>query len=152
MIPCYDRIADFARSVGARIVSVDTDGDCRLLAPVFREHGINMMFPFEVQAGCDILEYRRLYPDLGIMGGLDKRALADSKAAIDREVERAAQMAAQGRYIPGFDHLIPPDASWANYLYAVERLREVCYGVGTPLLRPDTCNRTPARGVSTYQK
>jgi hypothetical protein len=126
MMPCYDRIADFARSVGARIVSVDTDGDCSQLVPIFREHGINMMFPFEAQAGNDILEYRRLYPDLGIMGGLDKRALADSKTVVDWEIGRAARMAAQGRYIPGFDHLIPPDVPWENYRYAAERMRAVC--------------------------
>jgi hypothetical protein len=37
-------------------------------------------------------------------------------------------MVRQGRYIPGFDHLIPPDASWDNYRYAAERLKDVCYG------------------------
>jgi uroporphyrinogen decarboxylase len=126
MMPCYDRIAEFARAVGARIVSMDSDGDVRQLVPIFHAHGVNMIFPFEVQAGCDVLEYRRLYPRLGIMCGLDKRALADSRAAVDREVERAEQMIASGRYIPGFDHLIPPDVPWELYRYAVERLKAAC--------------------------
>jgi uroporphyrinogen decarboxylase len=128
MMPCYDRIADFARSAGVRLISVDTDGDCAELVPIMMEHGINVFLPFEVQAGNDILEYRHKYPELGIIGGLDKRALAASKADIDKEVEKAREMCKFGRYIPGFDHLIPPDVPWENYQYAAERLKEVCYG------------------------
>lgn len=126
MMPCYDRIAAFAREAGARIVSVDSDGDVRHLVPVMMRHGINMMFPFEVQAGCDVLRYREQYPTLGIMGGLDKRALARGRGAVDGEVERAAKMCRSGRYIPAFDHLIPPDVPWSNFAYAAERIREVC--------------------------
>ncbi|MCL4505941.1 MAG: hypothetical protein M1140_07965 [Chloroflexi bacterium] len=130
MMPCYDRITDFARANSARIVSVDTDGDCRQLIPIFLEHGVNMMFPFEVQAGNDVRDFRREYPQLGIMGGLDKRALAATHADIDAEVDKAAEMVRYGRYIPSFDHLIPPDVPWRNYLYAAGRLRKVCYGDG----------------------
>lgn len=128
MMPCYDRIADFAKSVGARIVSVDTDGNCSELVPLMMQHGVNMFFPFEAQAGNDLLKYRELYPDLGIVGGLDKRALAGTRDDIDKEVEKAAKMVALGRYVPGFDHLIPPDVPWDNYRYAALRLKEVCYG------------------------
>jgi uroporphyrinogen decarboxylase len=128
MMPQYDRIVCFAREAGVRVVSVDTDGDCSELVPVMMNHGVNMFFPFEVQAGNEIRDYRRRYPELGIMGGLDKRALAGRREDVDREVERAAAMVRQGRYIPGFDHLIPPDASWDNYRYAAERLKDVCYG------------------------
>jgi len=127
MMPCYDRIAAFARSAGVRIISVDTDGDCSQLVPLMMEHGITVFLPFEVQAGNDVLVYRRLYPELGIIGGLDKRALAGTREDINHEVHRAEQMAREGRYIPGFDHLIPPDVPWANYCYAAERMQEVCY-------------------------
>lgn len=127
MMPCYDRVAAFARRAGARVVSVDTDGMCAQLVPVMAAHGVNVFFPFEVQAGNDILAYRRRYPELGIWGGLDKRALALDRAAIDREVGRARAMLAQGRYLPGFDHLIPPDVPWENFRYAAERLREACH-------------------------
>ena len=129
MMPCYDRIAAFARAHGVRVVSVDTDGDCSQLVPIFMRHGINMIFPFEVQAGNDIRDYRRQYPTLGIMHGLDKRALAGSLADVDREVEKAATMIPLGRYIPGFDHLIPPDAKWENFRYAAEQIRELCHSL-----------------------
>lgn len=128
MMPSYDRIVDFGRSVGVRIFSVDSDGDCSELVPIMMAHGINMFFPFEVQAGNDVREYRGLYPTLGINGGLDKRALAADKAAVDIEIERARQMIPKGRYIPTFDHLIPPDASWENFRYAAEEIKKLCYG------------------------
>ncbi len=128
MMPAYDRIVSFARAHGVRIVSVDTDGDCRQLIPIFMEHGVNMMFPFEVQAGNDVRDFRRQYPSLGIMGGLDKRALAGIKADVDGEVQKAAEMVQHGRYVPAFDHLIPPDATWENFSYAVQEVKRVCYG------------------------
>jgi hypothetical protein len=89
-------------------------------------HGVNVFFPFEVQAGNDILAYRRRYPTLGIMCGLDKRALAGTRADVDREVAKTAAMVKQGRYVPGFDHLIPPDATWDNFRYAATRIKELC--------------------------
>ena len=127
MMPCYDRIVAFAKAHGVRLVSMDTDGDCSQLVPVFMKHGVNMMFPFEVQAGNDIREYRRRYPTLGMMFGLDKRCLAGTLADVDREVAKAAAMVKLGRYVPGFDHLIPPDARWDNFRYAAEQLKRICY-------------------------
>ena len=126
MMPCYDRIVGFARSHGVRVVSVDTDGDCSQLVPVMMKHGINMFFPFEVQAGNDVREYRRQYPKLGIMGGLDKRALAGTTADVDRELAVAEAMVRYGRYVPGFDHLIAPDAKWENYRYAALQMQRIC--------------------------
>lgn len=130
MMPCYDRIHDFAQAHGVRMISVDTDGDCRQLIPPMMEHGVNMLFPFEVQAGNDVRAFRRQYPTLGIMGGLDKRALAANIADVDREVAKAAEMVQAGGYVPGFDHLIPPDARWENYCHAAHEIKRVCYGNG----------------------
>ena len=135
MMPCYDRIRDFAVARGVRVVSVDTDGDCGELVPLMMCHGVNMFFPFEAQAGNDILEYRRLYPELGIMGGLDKRCLARSADAVDLEVARCAEMLRHGRYVPGFDHLIPPDAQWHLYKRVAEAVRELCDHNGGELCR-----------------
>lgn len=126
MMPCYDRIVAFARAHGVRLVSVDTDGDCSELVPLMMKHGINMFFPFEVQAGNDIRAYRRQHPQLGIMCGLDKRCLAETPAAVEREIERCAAMVKLGRYVPGFDHLIPPDAKWELFRQAAVGIKRVC--------------------------
>jgi hypothetical protein len=69
---------------------------------------------------------RRRYPELGIIGGLDKRALASDRHAIDREAAKAEWMIPRGRYVPGFDHLIPPDVPWESFRYAAERIRGLC--------------------------
>lgn len=127
MMPCYDRIAARARALGIEFISVDTDGDCSELVAVMTRHGVNVFYPFEVQAGNDIRQYRKQYPDLAIWGGLDKRCLAGSLDDVDRELAKAAAMVRLGRYIPGFDHLIPPDARWANYRYAVTALKDICW-------------------------
>ena len=64
---------------------------------------------------------------LGIMHGLDKRALAGTLADVDREVEKAAAMIPRGRYVPGFDALITPAAKWDNFRYAAEQIRTLCH-------------------------
>jgi len=128
MMPCYDRISASAKRAGVRVMSVDTDGDCSELVPIFMKHGVNLIFPFEVQAGNDIREYRRKYPELGIMGGLDKRALAGTKEDIEPEIQKVRDMVKYGRYIPCFDHHIPPDVPWENFKYAALRIKDICYG------------------------
>lgn len=133
MMPSYDRISAFAREHEVRLVSVDTDGDPSQLVPVMTRHGVTAMFPFEVAAGCDVFEFRRLHPTLGIWGGLDKRALTLGRHAIDHEMERAAGMIRLGRFIPMFDHLIPPDVAWPEFEYAMRRLKGVCCEVKPPM-------------------
>jgi len=70
---------------------------------------------------------QRRYPTLGIMGGIDKRALAHGPAAIDAELARIRPAIARGRYIPALDHLIPDDVSWSNYCYYAEALRKLIF-------------------------
>lgn len=130
MMPCYDRVAAFASEAGVRVMSVDSDGDVSEIVPIFMEHGVNLIYPFEVQAGSDILAYRRSYPGLGILGGLDKRALAAGKRAIDTEIDKAREMVKSGRYIPCYDHHIPPDVPWDNFVYSARKLKDVCYEAG----------------------
>lgn len=121
--PCYRRIRDFARAHDIGVVSVDTDGDPQALVPGMIASGVTYLWPFEVAAGCDVARIRADYPRLGMMGGIDKRALAAGPAAIDRELARVAPVIAQGRYIPALDHLVPDDVSWDHYCYYADALR-----------------------------
>ena len=68
-------------------------------------------------------EWQKKYPNLAFMGGIDKRALAQGKEAIDRELERIRPAVQRGRYIPDLDHLVPDDVSWENYCYYAESLK-----------------------------
>ena len=126
MMPCYDRISAFAQTHGVRVVSMDSDGDVSQLLPLMTAHGVNAVMPFEVQAGSDVLAYRQRYPDLGIMYGLDKRALTVAGPALERELERCRAMLTGGRYLPGFDHLIPDDVPWEHFRRAALAIRDLC--------------------------
>ena len=66
---------------------VDTDGFCDPVIPLYRELGLDFMSPFEAASGCDVVRTGREYPDLRILGGVDKRELAKGKDAIDRMVD-----------------------------------------------------------------
>ncbi|HIJ64607.1 MAG TPA: hypothetical protein HPP77_01545 [Candidatus Hydrogenedentes bacterium] len=129
MGPQYRRIKAFAERCGIPVLSVDTDGDPDLIAPAMIDAGVNYLFPMEVAAGCDVNQWRAKYPPLALMGGIDKRALAQGPEAIDAELARVRPALEKGRYIPELDHLIPDDVSWPDYCHYVQRLREL---VGKP--------------------
>ena len=125
MAPNYRKIATFAKEHGIEVVLVDSDGYIHDLAKLMLEGGVTAMYPFEVGAGCDISEVRRRYPTLGIIGGLEKEVMAYDKKDIDKEVKKARRYIQLGRYIPGPDHFVLSNVSWANYRYFMERLRKV---------------------------
>ena len=124
MMPNYIKIAAFAKENDIPIFSLDTDGDCSQLIPLFLESGINLVMPFEVAAGSDIKKYRKAYPDLCIMGGIDKREIAKGPAAIEKELDRIDTMFSGPGYWPAPDHLFHPEISYADFKYFVEALRK----------------------------
>ena len=123
--PCYIRLIDALRSLGVKNFFVDTDGNCESLIPIFMKTGVNGFYPFEVQARMNIEHIREKYPDLIIMGGIDKKALANGKTAIDRELEKVRRMLPKGGYIPYTDHAVPPDVSFDNYSYYCRGLKDI---------------------------
>jgi uroporphyrinogen decarboxylase len=125
MAPYYRRMTAFLTQRGVKIVFVDTDGDCWKLIPEFLQAGVMGMYPFEVNAGMDIVQVRKQYPELLIQGGLDKIKIAQSKEAIDDELgAKLPSLLSQGGYIPFVDHLVPPDVSWDNFRYYRERVSD----------------------------
>jgi len=87
---------------------------------------MDAMSPFEVASGCDVVATGKRYPRLVIKGGLDKRVLAVSKAAIDRHVEGILPaMRARGGYLPTIDHGVPEEVPYANYLHYRKRCLEM---------------------------
>jgi uroporphyrinogen decarboxylase len=107
-------------------VQIDTDGFANPVIPVYQEIGMDVMSPFEVASGSDVVEIGKQYPELVITGGIDKRILAESKAAIDREVERILPvMRERGGYIPTCDHGVPEEVPYENYLHYRKRCVEL---------------------------
>ncbi len=127
MAPRYKRVTDFLHSRGVDLIFVDSDGDISLLIPLWLECGVNGMWPFEVQAGMDVVELRKEYGrDLLMIGGLDKRALAKGKKETEAEIlKKVPPLIKDGGYIPRPDHSIPPDVSYDNYRYFMEFLQYI---------------------------
>ena len=73
-----------------------------------------------------MVELGQRYPDLVMFGGIDKRVLAHSKAAIDAHLERILPpMRARGGYIPTCDHGVPEEVTLDNYLHYRKRCVEL---------------------------
>jgi uroporphyrinogen decarboxylase len=125
MVPRWKVFTDLLRSNGVPVIFVDCDGNVEEFIPLVLEGGLNGLLPFEVAAGNDIRAVRRRYGrDLLIFGGIDKRALAHGKAAIDEELEtKVRPMLAGSGYFPMLDHYAPPDISFENYLYYKMKLK-----------------------------
>jgi uroporphyrinogen decarboxylase len=131
MVPRYKRVTEFLRGRGVEFISVDSDGDVSLLVPHWLDAGINIVYPFEVQCGMDVAKFRKEYGrDLRMCTGINKRAIAEGPTAIEAELARVAPLIAEGGYIPGPDHSLPPDVSFAQYLYFNERLFELLESLG----------------------
>jgi uroporphyrinogen decarboxylase len=134
MLPCYKRVTEVMHKYGIQVIALDSDGYVDELIPIWLEAGINLIYPLEVASGEDPVALRKKYgKDLLIWGGIDKRVLAVDKAAIRREVlSKTPFLIEQGGWIPGIDHSVPPDASFANYMYYLEVVRAVCEGRPVP--------------------
>ena len=126
LVPAYKKITDVARSHGVEVILVDTDGDCTEIIPGFLKGGVTGIYPFEVQAGMDVKAVREAFPDLQILGGINKREIAAGRERTDTELlKRIPDMIPKGGYIPMFDHQVPPDVSWEDYLYYRRRVAEL---------------------------
>ena len=124
MIPRYQKLIGAARSCGIEAIIVDTDGECRKLIPLFLDVGVDCLMPFEVQAGMDVVAISKEYPELSIMGGIDKRVLAGDRGSIKREVDRVLPFFRErGRFIPTLDHTVPPNVPLENFRWYLECVR-----------------------------
>ena len=125
-LPRYKRVVEFVKARGVKYVSLDSDGDMSSLIPVWLDAGIDTLYPFEAQCGMDVVATRREYGrDLRMWGGINKHALAVGREAIDAELARVRPLVKEGGYVPALDHSMPPDTPFENYLYYMERLREM---------------------------
>jgi uroporphyrinogen-III decarboxylase len=127
MLSPLKRVTAMLHQHGVHTIIIDSDGNNDVLIPLWLEAGITGLRPFEVAAGCDPVAIRRQYgKHLVIQGGIDKRALAKDKKAIEREIlSKVPWMCQQGGYFPQVDHLVPPDVSLENYRYYAHLLRGV---------------------------
>jgi len=133
MLPRYQRVTAFLRSRKVPVIMVDSDGRIDDLIPLWIEGGVNAIYPFEVAAGEDVVALRRRFPRLGMWGGVDKRALAAGRAAIDAELARVMPLIETGGYVPTVDHSLPPDIPLDHFRYYMDRKWEWIERIGGSL-------------------
>ncbi len=129
----YKRLIPKLKECGVKHIIVDTDGDFTNLIPNFLEAGVEGFLPLDVNAGVDIVEVRKQYPHLKLIGGFNKLCIAAGKEAIDKEFERIMPVIRQGGYLPGTDHQVAPSTSMQDYLYFVKRLTACMKETGNEL-------------------
>jgi uroporphyrinogen decarboxylase len=127
MVPYYEDLFAHIRSCGIRFIHLDTDGNAESLLPLFVDAGVDVFFPMEIAAGMDPLKIRKQFGHrLGLIGGIDKRAVAEGGEIMRKEVMRKVpDLLQDGGYIPGEDHLTPPDTSFENFRAFIELVREL---------------------------
>lgn len=129
MLPCYKKITGMLHDHGVKIILLDTDGNNWKLIPEFIRAGVTGIGPMEVAASMDVLRLRQDYPHFAMLGGIDKRAVAQGKEGIELELAKVHQVLPKGGYIPHIDHAVPPDVSWENFAYYRRRLAELVEAV-----------------------
>lgn len=128
LLPYYAEVVSRARRRQARRLyfNVDTDGWAEPAIPLYLEVGMDVMDPWEVASGCDVVKIGREWPNLIMTGGIDKRILAAGKEAIDKHVEYIIPaMRERGGYIATCDHGVPNDVSFENYMHYRKRVCEL---------------------------
>lgn len=116
MLPFYKKLTNFFRDHGVKTIFVDTDGNCWKLIPLFIEGGVTGLYPFEVNAGMDVVKVRESFPRLQMIGGIDKMTLFGGEEEIDKELAyKVRSIVGQGGFIPTIDHLVPMDVSWPAF-------------------------------------
>jgi uroporphyrinogen decarboxylase len=130
MMAPYKRMTEAFRRNGTDALMIDSDGCNDPLIPLWIEAGFTGLGPMEPQAqGMGPIEIRKRFGrDLFLIGGIDKRVLAQDKDAVEREVMSKVPWFLEngGGYIPMLDHAIPPDSSYRNFLYYREVLAACC--------------------------
>jgi len=127
--PRLKRVVEFYKAHGVRYVCVDTDGNPEALLPLLMDAGVDVVWPLERSADQDPVRLRKTYGrSLRLWGGVDKRILAQGRQAIDEHLRTLAPLIEEGGYIPTVDHTVPPDVSWADFQYYMERKLKLLRG------------------------
>ena len=125
LLPFYKKFTFKMKEYGIEHFFVDTDGNFKVLIPLFLEGGVTGFTPFEIQSGLDIEKIKETYPNLVIMGGIDKKVLFKNKESILKELEKVKRMLKKGGYIPYTDHMVTPEVSFDNYKFYRMKLKKI---------------------------
>lgn len=128
LFPYYNQLIceiNTGNKSGKPKIELATDGFTPSVMDLYISCGFNYFSPFEVAAGCDIVEIGNKYPDILLTGGIDKRILASDIESIDRMCKSIFPfMSKRGGYFPTCDHGVPEEVPFENYLHYRKRCLE----------------------------
>ena len=129
--PYYSRVWEAAKSCGAKLFSMDSDGDMSPILDNLIDCGLNCIHPMEPVGNNDIVKLRKKYGNkICFKGGIDKHALAKGPEAVRAELEyRLDPCLMGGGTVFGLDHRIPNGVNIETYRYYVNLGREML-GIG----------------------
>ena len=124
------RLVAYLKSKGVSYVIVDSDGNTEPLIPLLLDAGVDGLWPLErASADTDPHFLRKKYGrDLRLWGAVDKRELTKDKQAINTHLEQFRDLIEEGGFIPTVDHTVPPDISFDNFCYYMERKKLLLSG------------------------
>lgn len=122
--PYYKKLNTFFNSKGITNIIVDSDGNIEELIPLFMDCKITGILPFEIAAGMNLIKIRKKFPNLQIIGGVDKRNIS-GKELVNKEMDIVTQLIGNSGFIPHIDHLVPPNISWEDFKYYRTNLNKV---------------------------
>ena len=130
-MPYYHELIAHLRAKGVKKFLVDSDGNSVQLTDKLVEAGADGHYPLEINSGSLPEVIRARHPKLALIGGINKLALAEDRAAIDKELSKLPPILEKGGFIPALDHRVQPDVPMANYQYYIDKKREIlekyCY-------------------------
>ena len=120
---CRKRQLDPTRKL---YIQLDSDGFAESVIPLYQSVGFNVFSPFEVASGSDVVEIGKKFPDIVILGGIDKRKFSATREELDAYLDGILPvMKARGGYIPTCDHGVPEEANFENYVHFRKRVYDI---------------------------
>ena len=123
MLPGYRALTGYLKDMGIRHIIADSDGDVAKLMPLWAKGGVTAVLPFEVRAGMDVTKIGEDFPEIALLGGIDKHEIAKGKDNINHELDRVLpKMKKRGGYVAALDHWVPPDISLDDFRYYSDQI------------------------------
>jgi len=120
-------VIDAINAADIPLLAMWSSGDLRPILPTLIERGFNATWPCEAFCGMHAAELHQQFgKDMAFVGNIGIRAVAAGKASIDHEIEtKVKPLMETGGYIPTLDDQAPPEISWEDYQYYIERLKAI---------------------------
>ena len=116
-LPAYRRMIKAYKDAGAKYVFLHSDGDVRPLLDMLVDAGIDGLNPLERRAGMNIVEIRKRYPKLILVGGMcnSDTMINGPIERIEAEAREIIDIGRNGGVVIGA-HSIGPDVPLEHYL------------------------------------